>query len=811
MIADQRCFHCNAPLEPRSTVRGDSPANPAHTRLFCCVGCQAATEIIERTGLADYYRTRTQYGAAPVTEPSTTYRHYDRTDVLQNLAIFNPNGDVDVFLLLENIRCSACAWLIEERLKSQPGVSLIQVNLATGQARLVFNPKAMRLSALLDRIAELGYRPHLIGNVDQQHIQKREQRILLKRLVVAGMGMMQIMMIAIGLYFSRRSGMDPVITDYLRLTCMVVSAPVIFYSGRTFFEGAWLGLRAGTIGMDTSVTLGVLLAFGLSAFNALRHQGEIYFESALMFIFFLLLSRLIEMRSRHQAGSMASALAQLLPAHATRLRGAITERVALSALVPDDRVVVSAPEIVPADGLVESGDALVNESWLTGESHLIAKAPADAVLGGSLLHSGSLTLRVTQTGSNTMIAQIVRLLLRAQADRPRSVWIADRWAKYFVSAVLLATVVVGCAWAVIDPSRCVDAIIAVLVISCPCAFSLATPVAVAVATQFLAKQGIFVTSGDALNSLTHIDTVLFDKTGTLTVGEPCLRSTQLFDSSLQSDQCLEIASALERGHNHPLQQAFNHPTHLTAHDVQVFPGLGIEGRIDQTLYRLGQRHFVLAEPQSAHAPSTTDAANVYLARNGVLCAQFVIEDRIRTGMRALIESLQAQGLRVILLSGDHLQSVESTARELGIREFQARLSPADKLATLHALRQQGHRVLAVGDGINDAPLLQAADTSMAIASGATLTQAAAELIQRPESLSDLAHTLQYAKRMRAIIRQNLVWSLWYNAAAIPLAALALIPPWLAAIGMTLSSLGVTLNALRLRLYSPTTQHRVAAP
>jgi len=821
-----RCWHCNAPVIDRLPIT-ETTGDPPQPRFFCCAGCQAACAIIESSGLARYYQTRTQFSAAPQPSEARAHRHFDRTDVLQSLAQVTAHGEWDVFLLLENIRCSACVWLIEERLKAIPGVSVINVNAATGHARLVFQPKTVRLSSLLARIAELGYHPHVIGHVDQNRIHKGEQRRMLKRLTVAGFGMMQIMMISIALYFSRSDGMDPVISDYMRLTCMVVTAPVIFYSGRTFFEGAWLGVRAGVIGMDLSVSLGVLLAFGLSAINALRHQGEIYFESSLMFIFFLLLSRLIEMRSRHQAGSMAAALAQLLPAQATRLvrkdsdahpesisdpnAQTTTERVALAALVPGDRIVVSAPEIIPADGIIEAGEASINESWLTGESLVISKTVGEPVLGASTLQAGQLTIRLTNTGSTTLLAQIVRLLLRSQSDRPRSTWMADQWARGFVTIVLIATGIVGLAWAWVDPTRLIDAVIAVLVISCPCALSLATPVAIAVTSQQLAKRGLFVTTGEAINTLAKIDTVVFDKTGTLTLGEPRLKAVTLVDDRFTPSQCLEIASALERGHHHPLQQAFNAPTALSASDVVLHPGLGIQGTINGVTYRLGRRQFV--QPTTLPTALPDDAANVYLGCADTLCAQFVVDDALRAGMPAMVDQLQRQGLHLMILSGDHPTSVEAVARTLGITDHRARFNPEDKLALLKRLRAQGRCVLAVGDGINDAPLLQAADTSMAIATGASLTQAAAELIQRPESLHELADAIGLAKRTRRIIQQNLTWALAYNLIAIPLAALTWIPPWMAAIGMTASSIGVTLNALRLRLrlYSPSQTQRAVRP
>lgn len=793
------CWHCHDAL-------ADSRIRVQHDQLgvlaFCCQGCLAAFEIIDSNGLLRFYKDRTQPNPRVNQSQAFRFAHYDREDVQARLCERTAADSLQVQLILEGVRCSACVWLLESRLNREPAVSVFSVNPATGHAQLTLNPTRGLLSDALNAINELGYTPHVIGSVDQKIIQKREQKQLLKRLVVAGFGMMQIMMISIGLYLSVGSGMDPVIRDYLRLVCLLVAAPVVFYSGRTFFEGAWLSLKAKHIGMDTSVSLGVLLAFFLSAYNTLTHQGDIYFESALMFIFLLLLSRLIEMSARHQAGSMAAALAALLPSKVNRITAiesdrTLTESVALRELNLNDMVLLQANDLVPADGVVLTGQASVDEAWLTGESLPLDKLPSDSLYSGSLVRSGRLHLKITKLGSDTLLSQVVKLLLRAQSGRPKSIWVADQLARYFVAGVLLASVVVAIGWAYVDPHRLIDALIAVLVISCPCALSLATPVAVAVATQRLARVGVFVNAADALNQLTNIDTVLLDKTGTLTEGKPRVVAIQCFNASITKNEAFAIASGLERGQSHILAHAFNQDSQYYATDVSHVIGQGVMGDVDRGHYRLGRLTFVL----EGHAtPSTLpmDTYTVYLAKAGKLLAAFSVEDPLRSDSQALIKSLQHLKLRLIILSGDQLAPVRTIAQQLNITEHVSRCTPEDKLMYLHELQRTGARVLAIGDGINDAPLLQAADCSMAIGSGASLAQASAQLVIQSSSLIQIASAVRLSKHMRRLIQQNLSWALLYNFSAIPLAAVGLVPPWLAALGMSLSSLLVVLNALRLK-------------
>jgi Cu2+-exporting ATPase len=783
------CFHCGEPLpdHPRIGLVIDG-----REQRVCCLGCRAAAELICDAGLGDYYRFRT--AAAPRPEPSAddVWATYDRPDV--QAPLLGREGDAAVVnLLIEGLRCAACSWLIGERLGRLPGIVRASVNPATARAQVAFDPRRLGLAAVLRAIAALGYRPHVLGAADTLAVATRERRRALKRLAVAGFGMMQVMMIAVALYIGAVDGMDPVIREYLRIISLVVTTPVLVYAGQPFFAGAYAALRARHVGMDVPVALGIGLAFAASAWNTLVHSGDVYFDSVVMFIFLLLLGRYVEMVARHRAGSTAEALLRLVPATALRMAGAVRERVPVSALAAGDRVLVPVGECFPADGVLAGGATEADEALLTGESLPVAKAAGASVIAGALNCGAPVEVELTAVGQSTVLAGIVRLLERAQTERPRIARLADRAAAWFVGRVLIGAALVAVLWLIVDPSRAFEATLAVLVVTCPCALSLATPTAITAATATLARAGLLVTRPDALEELARADTVLFDKTGTLSLGRPRLERVAAF--GISEEQALALAAALERGSAHPLAQAFETVAAAPAEDPSAHPGLGVEGRVGTVRYRIGTAAFVatLAGPR----PAAAAESGVHLGSAGRWLARFEIGDALRPGAAGVVRELEALGLAPTIASGDHADAVAQAAGALGIHRWHARQLPADKLALLRRLRAGGAHVLAVGDGINDAPTLRAASVSLALGTGSELAQASADLVALRGELSTLPLAVRTARRTTAIIRQNLVWAAGYNLVALPLAAFGWVPPWLASVGMSASSLLVVLNALRL--------------
>ncbi len=629
------CFHCGEPI-PRGLV--------LHARIagrdepVCCHGCKAVAEFITGAGLGDYYRYRdTSSSRADEPPRPDRWAAYDRPELVERLTRAEPNGARSITVLLEGLRCAACSWLADKALSLQSGVLDVSVNPATARARLVWDPDKVRLGDLLRVLEHVGLRPHPLAGEPSEQIALLERRNALKRLAVAGFGSMQVMMFAVPLYFGEATGMDPTMREYMRLVSMLVAIPVALYSGWPFYQGAWVALRSRSVSMDVPVSLGIILAFVASVWHALTGQGEVYFDSVTMFVFFLGLGRYIEMIARHRAGSVADALARLAPMTARRVRDGVTEDVQAVELAAGDELVVRSGEVFAADGVVIEGDGRVDESMLTGESHAVAKPP------GAIVHQGThnlampLRVRVTAVAGNTVLSGIVALLERAQAERPRLARAADRAAAWFLGRILVGAALVFAVWWFIDPARAFPATLSVLVVTCPCALSLATPAALAAATAALARRGVLVAHTDGIETLSKATHVLWDKTGTLTKGLVKIEDVRTF-GPVTAEQALEWAAALEQMSEHPIARAFAVSGAATrrAAEVEVHAGRGVEGSIEGHRLRIGSGRFV-RELAGRAARGSQDALPddgageswVYLGDESGLLAAFRLTDPLR--------------------------------------------------------------------------------------------------------------------------------------------------------------------------------------
>jgi len=783
------CWHCGdrLPIDPPQAV----VAGVAHP--VCCQGCRAAAEWIAELGLADYYRLRSaKPPRAP--EPAAAQRSaaaWQRPELARHAVRTTGAGEAEALLLVDGIRCAACVWLIERALGSVEGVHSVQVNASAQRARVVWDPGRTTLAAILHALARAGYGALPLDAAALDDARRREVRAAQKRLAVAGFGTMQAMMYASALYLGAVEAMDAATRDLMRWFGLLVATPVVFYSARPFFAGAWRSLRARTLGMDVPVAIAIALIYAASFVQALRGGGEVYFDSVSMFVFLLLGGRYLEMRARHRAGDLADAMARLAPAFADRYRADGTlERVGAHELAPGDRVHVAQGMRLPADGVLESAACRVDEALLSGESTPLAKRRGDALTGGSMVVEGPAILRVRQVGADTALAGIAALVARAQSERPRLARAGERAAAGFVARTLTLAALCAAIWSVFDPARAFDATLAVLVVSCPCAFALAVPAAITRALAVLAAQGIFVVRTDAIENLALASHAVFDKTGTLTDAHLELAGVDADDR----DEALALAAAIARGSRHPVAQALVHAASglplRSADSVRTVEGGGLEADIGGHTYRLGSPAFALGD-------AAADDGAVILAGEGGAIAAFRLDERLRPGAREAVAAFAAGGVAIEIASGDAAPKVDAVAARLGIARWHARQSPAAKLERLRALRAGGARVLAVGDGINDAPVLAGADAAVALASGAELAQAAGDVILDGANLGALPTARAIARETLAVLQQNQRWALAYNLSAVPLAALGFVPPWLAAIGMSASSLVVVLNALRI--------------
>ncbi|MDH3589208.1 MAG: cation-translocating P-type ATPase [Gammaproteobacteria bacterium] len=712
----------------------------------------------------------------------------------------------EVTLMVDGIHCASCSLTIEKGLSGIDGLKEIHVNASTHHANLSWDPARVPLSRLMQTIADLGFNPHPLRADTRTALNIGEYRAALKRLVVAGLGMMQVMTYAVAGYAGAFEGMTTQYQQFFRLLSLLVATPIVLYAAAPFFRAAITDLSQRRVGMDVPVALAIGIAYiasvAISFFGDLR--TEVYFDSVVMFTFFLSFGRFAEMLARHRTMAASEALSESIPATATRLvRGANDEwqeqEIALPQVQPGERLLVRPGETVPADGNIVWGESATDESLLTGESQPNTRRSGDQVIGGSINLTGPIHFEVSHVGPDTVLSGIARLLERAQGQRPRMALLADRVAGYFVAGVLIIATVVFLAWLALEPGRALTVTLSVLVVTCPCALSLATPAALTAATGFLARNGLLVTRGSAVETLAKADTLLLDKTGTLTRGKLKVVAVRLLDSRQNEQQCRAVAAALETGSAHPVAVALNEaPGDLVADAISVIAGRGIEGVVDGRHFRIGRADFVaeLSGRKLDMAPQP-GVTTVFLGDKHTPMAAFDLEDALRPETSAAIRQLRFAGLAPAILSGDTIAPVQRVADELGITDFHASLLPQDKLREMQARRAQGRTIAMVGDGINDAPVLAGADVSIAMGSGSTLAQASADLILLGGGLDRLVVGVRQSRKTRRIIRQNLIWAIVYNVVALPLAAAGLVAPWMAAIGMSASSLIVVLNALRL--------------
>jgi Cu2+-exporting ATPase len=812
------CYHCGLPIPAGANF----PVEIERARReMCCAGCQAVAQAIVDNGLADYYRHRDAMPESPreaLPQIVADFGLFDHPDVQKNFVrrAEGPAGEheQEAALILEGITCAACVWLNESHVRRQPGVTSIDINYTTRRARVRWDERVTKLSAILEAIAAIGYRAHPYDVGRSEQLAQKERKAALWRLFVAGFGMMQVMMYAIPVYLAD-GDMTPDIEQLMRWASLILTVPVIGYSAAPFFVSAWRDLRLHRVGMDVPVALGVGAAFAASVWATLIAAGEVYFDSVTMFVFFLLSGRYLEMMARQKAARSVETLARAIPAFATRLAGwpgsAEGEHVAVAELRVGDAVQIRPGETVPADGFVLEGASAADESLLTGESRPVPKAAGDALIGGSVNTASPLVMRVERVGEATRVAAIQRLMERAAAEKPRLVEMADRVAGRFIVALLVLAVATALGWWLIDPSRALWVFVAVLVVSCPCALSLATPAALTVATGALAARGVLVTRGHAIEALARADRFIFDKTGTLTLGRMAL--VEVMPIRDDAARALALAAALERGSEHPIARALaagvagaegaGANAAIAVDGLRATTGAGVEGTIDGRVWRLGRPAFVGAThgkalPADIETKVGAGDTVIALGNEEGWQAFFRLSDGLRPEAAGMATKLAAAGVKLSIFSGDLPAAAVRVGSALGIADARGGLSPEDKHAALRALQEAGETVAMVGDGVNDAPVLAQAQVSIAMGGGADLARANADVVLLGNDLQALPEGLALARRTVRIVRQNLVWAFAYNFLAIPLAMAGWVTPWMAGIGMSASSLLVVLNALRLQ-------------
>ena len=788
------CFHCGeaVPNSCELTIEAEGQA-----QAVCCSGCEAVANLIIQSGQSRYYQFRTEKAVTPIDADSgieDAWKRYDDRQSLWGSPL--KDGRYEVLLQVQGIRCAACAWLIRSQLEARQGIDQVQVDVAIGFVRITWQPVTLRLSKIAAILAAIGYRPHLPLAGAESMGRQEERRSALKRLGVAGLGMMQVMMYAAALYAGDAMGISEASERFLQWVSLIVTTPVLVYSGGIFYSSAWRSLSNRRVGMDVPVALAISIAFIMSCINFLSGNGHVYFDSVVMFIFFLSLGRYAELVIRHRNLQTGLALARLLPEWAELIRNGETEQVPATDLRASDMVRVRAGQTFPADGIVMSGSTEVNEALLTGESRPVLKSIGDNVIAGSINRHQVVEIEVSKDPDEFVVSVMGRMLLKSQTHTSRYARLSERYAGWFVAVVLIVASLTALFWLQYDSAMLFPATLAVLVISCPCALSLATPAAIASSSRSLLEQGVLLTKGAALEILNDVDTVVFDKTGTLTTGLPSIVASVIntHREGFSEDRVLQIAAMLELDSSHPVAKAFSEiqVNREQVQNVSNHPN-GIEGRVDGVTYRLGNASFAGANVFELNS----GLGRVWLSDKVGWIARFDLDDGLRDSALECISALQKRGLECLILSGDHDQAVDSVAARIGIKRHYAEQSPKMKMDFLQSLQAEGKTVLMVGDGINDAPVLSVANVSMTVSGASELANSTADFILTGNSLKYIDIVFTVGDKTRAIIRQNLSWALAYNLLAVPFAAAGMIVPWMAALGMSLSSLLVVLNSGRL--------------
>lgn len=810
------CFHCGLDVPDNISLTVVYENEPRDT---CCAGCQAVAQGIIDAGLGNYYKQRTadaEKAALPPQEILDRLKLYDLPEVQAGFVEAGSGEEREAVLMLEGITCAACVWLIEQQLLRTAGVLRADLNYSTRRVRVLWDNSRVLLSDILLRIQKSGYGavPYDAHKLEEQVQAERKQSLI--RLAVAGLSMMQTMMFAVPEYLYGNE-IESVFLNVLHWGSFLMVLPAMLYSAVPFYRGMWRDLKNRRTGMDTPVAVALILTFSAGVYSLLSGAGQgMYFESIAMFVFFLLGGRYMEQIARRKAGDAAERLVKLVPAFCHKLGGypdnETAEEAAVVQLRPGDVVAVYPGEVIPVDGTVLAGESEVNEAMLTGESLPLPKQAGSAVVAGTLNTSGPLVIRTDQVGGGTRLAHIVKLLDRALAQKPRLAELADKYAAFFLSRLLLLAVPVFVGWTIYaGPMQALWITVSLLVITCPCALSLATPTALAASTGVLASDGILISGSGSLETLAQIDDVVFDKTGTLTRGMLSVIEARPL-GRLNSSTAAAVAGVLEAQSEHPVAKAIlDYAERSDAdgqHEIRAeqrvnHVGSGVSARLtvngETQIWALGKADFVAGISGKLPEAGMIEHGGglVYLGNQQGFQTAFLLADETKTGIADMLAELKAQGVRLHLLSGDRSPAVENLARSLGLDSYRAEASPEDKLAYVETLQRQQRKVLMVGDGINDAPVLAQADVSVAVSGGADVAREGADVILLNEDMRVLPKTIRQARRTRAVIRQNLIWASVYNLIVVPLAVCGYVTPWVAALGMSLSSLVVVANALRL--------------
>ncbi|MCH9646305.1 MAG: heavy metal translocating P-type ATPase [Proteobacteria bacterium] len=798
------CFHCGLEVTKHNRIQANIDQT---SRDFCCVGCASVCQTIHQSGLGAFYTQQTS-SMLPAVTLEYPLEFYDAPAFQQPFLESTAESEKIITLISDTIHCAACVWLIEKSIGALPGVNWVRANLTDKRIRLSWDEKEIQLSKIMQRLADLGYSamPYEQNLVEQ--LANKSNKAMLYKIGFAAFTMMNLLWISIALYTGASEGKYH---QYFQWLGFALATPTLFYSGAGFLKSAYIGLRNRSMNMDVPISIGALTTYFYSVYVLLGFsaKGEVYFDTVVNFIFVILIGRYLENSAKKSSISASSSLQQLQPKVGLVIKGRSEIITPVSAININDRVLIRPGERIPVDGQVLSGMSEADESLLSGESQPVAKGIGDEVFAGSVNGQGAVEILVTKTLKQSVLGKIVSLVENTQHNKSAVVCSIDRIIPYFVGVTIFLALTTFVYWYPDDFDLALLSATSVLIITCPCAFGLATPMSIAVASGAAIKDKMLIKNSDTFEVLNQVDWVVFDKTGTLTLGE--FKVEQIVCSPAQpqtkKSDLLQIMASIEKYSEHPLAQAIvdeNRHDLLMAHDFQSTPGQGISASIDGVVYKIGKLSFVDNNQQmdvellkSSQQIEAQGASCIWCSSKNQVLGFVALSDQIKADAKTTITQLLSMGKQVSVLSGDSQAVTQKVADYLGIKHVIAQALPEDKANYIKQLQQQ-HQVLMIGDGVNDAPALVQADTSMAIGSGSDVSVNHADVVLLKSTLSPILAMITLAQRTSQTIKQNITFALLYNALMVPLAMMAKVTPLFAAIVMPISSLIVIGNAARLR-------------
>jgi len=811
IIKERLCYHCGLSVNYNNlyTVYINNK-----NRLMCCIGCKVVAETIMKHGLSKYYNFRENYNLTA---------DVNNNDILNKISLYKDNNVSKKFIsnidgklnssifIIDGITCSACVWLLEQSILKLNGIYEVTVSLSTYRAKIIWDSSVINISTILKNILHIGYKAYPYKLKQEELLNKAKFDTFLKKICVSGLGMMQVMMFAIALYAGEFNDIELEYKYYMYIVSFIVTTPVMFYSGSTFFFSAYRGLKQKKINMDFTVSLALFFAYFFSVYMVYTKGSVVYFDSVCMFIFFLTLGRFLELKAKYNAFNTINKLLLSCPVVVNLLKkidndSYIEKIISIDDVSINDEIIVKVGEVIPMDSILLDDIAIIDESILTGEEFPITKKFGNRLYGGSQNINKPIRIKIKKLKNDSQISHINKLIEYTTTHKPHIVILANKVASLFVWAVLVLTLFIGIFWIYKDIDKVIPVILSVLVVTCPCALSLATPIAMTASMFALAQNGMLISKKHVLEGLTLVTHIVFDKTGTLTENKFELKNVYMLNKSVNLN-VIEIAYNLEKNILHPISTAFINNIEnkniliKQVKNITYLPNMGIEGEIGDDLYRIGKRKFSLnlcSEKFSSFTPKTEYIYVLLTSKKNGPLAWFELYNKLRDDAKESIDILKNSNLKIHLLTGDSSKSVKYLSKHLDINNIVYNANIETKINYIKKLQKNKSTVLMIGDGINDAPALNQSHISISMGSGADITKSKSDAVLLYDKLKMIPYSIKHAKKTKKIIIENFIWALLYNFSMVPLAACGLIEPYFAAIGMSLSSLFVVLNSLRLR-------------